>query len=82
MMGHWRPTFNCPEYRQTVGLDCEGVLREVGGGPLQRALHGGRIFRKRKSEHRAAKVTLMEDGRVSRDAAGHDYTCATILGSR
>ncbi len=28
------------------------------------------------------EMTLVEDGRVSRVAAGHDYSCATLLGSR
>ncbi len=30
----------------------------------------------------STEVTLVEDGRGSRVAAGPDYSCATILGSR
>ncbi len=76
IVDHGRRKFKCLEKRLTVGADCECVVGVVGGGPFQGELHD-----RRRGERRAAKVTPVEDGRIGRVVAGHDYSRTTISGS-
>ncbi len=78
---HWLHDVQWPG----LAIDCQCKLWVRGlvadSGPFHGELHGHCFQCKRREESHDAKLAPVEDGRIGRVAAGHDYSCITIPGT-
>ncbi len=53
----------------------------VGVDPFQAEVYGSCFFHKQRGGSRSAKISTVEDVKISRVVPGQDYSCTTISGS-